>query len=380
MTQYVFPRLSHSVAEQRFAEVVETFRRSGISGLEQLSAAVHPSAAPVPTGGHVADPERILWVQSRARESVKSWLDRGSVPASEVSRFDAALGRALHEALEIVPADAAHTETWSFLSLVVLPDITVLRFPDMHRDRIIGSSRNTLRRAWLRYEVLGDLMENQERPLGEDELVGLFERTAVARNRALVRLQAKAVLAYEGSSRSAWARQLYKRVRFATGARMLDLLTSEELAELVQESAPASRARPPRTPSAPDVPSAAELVTEHPASEPKGQYGSSRTRSELERRFHSDMSSLYRRTTSEFGHGAVDFIWMMSDYGAVEAARRLVTAPRPSQSFDYLWARNRLDLTVEALILRLEYRELFDPDVIARARSRLREAGYQVGR
>ena len=93
-----------------------------------------------------------------------------------------ALGRTLHEHLRIIPADAAHDETWSFLTLVVFPDVAVIRFPDMHVNRLIGTPRNVLRRTWFRQEVLGDLLHSTGRPLGEDELVGLFERSALARN------------------------------------------------------------------------------------------------------------------------------------------------------------------------------------------------------
>ena len=46
--------------------------------------------------------------------------------------------------LEIIPADAAHDETWNFLTLVVFPDVAVQRFPDMHVDRMIGTPRNVL--------------------------------------------------------------------------------------------------------------------------------------------------------------------------------------------------------------------------------------------
>ena len=159
------------------------------------------------TGGRVADDERIAEVRLGVFEAVKSWRDRGQVTRQEAAAFDLALGRTLHKTLEIVPADAAHDETWSFLTVVVLPDIAVLRFPDMHEDRLLGTPRNVLRRVWLREEVMGDLQRGAERPLGEDELVGLFERTSLARNRRLLRRLAVAVLEYEGSvARSEWAR------------------------------------------------------------------------------------------------------------------------------------------------------------------------------
>jgi hypothetical protein len=107
----------------------------------------------------------------------------------------------------------------------------------MHTDRLLGTPRNVLRRTWIRQEVLGDLMHSSTRPLGEDELVGLFERTALARNRALIRRLAIAVLEYEGQSgRSEWARDLYKRVTFSTGPRLLDALSDDELDALIRQN------------------------------------------------------------------------------------------------------------------------------------------------
>ena len=163
---------------------------------------------------------------------------------AQAAAFDLALGRTLHEHLRIIPADAAHDETWSFLTLVVFPDVAVLRFPDMHVDRLIGTPRNVLRRTWFRQEVLGDLLHSTDRPLGEDELVGLFERSALARNRALIRRLAVAVLAYDGpAARSEWARDLYKRVTFITGPRLLDALSDAELDAIIHGTETASALR-----------------------------------------------------------------------------------------------------------------------------------------
>ena len=180
-------------------------------------------------------------------------LNRGSgmtvVPRPQAAAFDLALGHTLHEQLRIIPADAAHDETWSFLTLVVFPDVAVIRFPDMHVDRLIGTPRNILRRTWFRQEVLGDLLHSTDRPLGEDELVGLFERSALARNHALVRRLAVAVLAYDGpAARSEWARDLYKRVTFSTGPRLLDALSDAELDAIIHGTEVA--AAPPSVPPA----------------------------------------------------------------------------------------------------------------------------------
>jgi hypothetical protein len=167
---------------------------------------------------------------------IEPWWQQGIVPSSEVAAFDLALGQTLYEQLQIIPADAAHDGTWSFLTLVVFPDVAVLRFPGMHINRMMGGERNVLRRTWIRQKVLGDLLHSPGRQLGEDELVGLFERTAFARNHALIRRLAIAVLVYDGSARSEWARDLYKRVRYNTGPRVLDALSDDELDAIIYEA------------------------------------------------------------------------------------------------------------------------------------------------
>jgi hypothetical protein len=189
----------------------------------------------------VASSEQIANVREAVLKTIGPWWQLGVVPRSHAAAFDLTLGRGLLEHLGIIPADAAHDETWSFLTLIAFPDVAVIRFPNMHVDRLIGTPRNVLRRTWYRQEVLGDLLNSTDHPLGEDELVGLFERSALARNRALIRRLAVAVLAYNGPlARSEWARSLYKRVTFTTGPRLLDTLSDDELDALIHETELAS--------------------------------------------------------------------------------------------------------------------------------------------
>jgi hypothetical protein len=237
MTTLVYPRLPLPFAKVRVSEIAEMMSIGGVSAVRALARTEHPRAAPVPTGGRVADSERIANVRAAVLNTIEPWWRLGTVARREAADFDLALGRTLNERLHIIPADAAHDETWSFLTLVVLPEVAVLRFPDMHLDRLIGTPRNVLRRTWLRQEVLGDLLHSTDRPLGEDELVGLFERSALARNHALIRRLAAAVLAYDGPrARSEWARDLYKRVTFSTGPRLLDALSDEELDAVIHRT------------------------------------------------------------------------------------------------------------------------------------------------
>ncbi|SDO78497.1 hypothetical protein SAMN04489867_0577 [Pedococcus dokdonensis] len=236
---FTYPRLPGEPARELLALVRDT-SKMGTTGVTALASASHPKAAHVATGGRKSTGDDLLRVRGRVLEAVGHWVDGGGVPRNQQPKFDALLGQALHESLEILPADAAHAGTWSFLTLVLLPDVAVTRFTDLVDDRGLGTKRerNVLSRAWMRWDALGAVLLSGDPILGEDELVGLLERSAVARNGALVHELATAVLHHRtGTARSEYARELYKRVRHRTGPLMLDLLTRDELAELVQAEA-----------------------------------------------------------------------------------------------------------------------------------------------
>ena len=235
MTRFVYPRLPYSTATSRLEEVSATFRSGGLPAVEAMAVFEHHDAQPVATGGAVADVARISHVRDAVLGATAIWRERGRVD-NQASEFDLAVGRALYEALEIIPSDAAHGEFWNFITTLVLPDVAVLRFPDMHPDRMLGGSRrNTFRRVWSRRDVLGDLTDRYARPLGEDEMTGLFERSAMARNRPLIRALASIVMqSDEPGARSEWARTLYKKVCYITGPRSLDGFTEDELADLIR--------------------------------------------------------------------------------------------------------------------------------------------------
>ncbi|WFE23301.1 hypothetical protein O7621_08395 [Solwaraspora sp. WMMD937] len=234
MSKFIYPRLPLAAAKIRIVEIAEAMESGGRDAVLKLADAAHPRSAPVATGGRVADPGTIADVRRAVLKDLEEGVLSGVVTRMNAAAFDVELGRTLHRNLAIVPADASHVDTWSFLTLVVFPDIAVARFPNLHMDRLVGTPRNVLRRTWLREEFLGDLLRSGERPLGEDELVGMFERSALARNQRVVQRLAVAVLSYKGpTARSEWARELYKRVTYATGPRLLDALTDSDIDLLI---------------------------------------------------------------------------------------------------------------------------------------------------
>ena len=97
---------------------------------------------------------------------------------------------------------------------------------------------------------------------------------------------------------------------------------------------------------------------------------------EAESQFNEAMLNLYRRAKAEAGYNATRFLSMVVEHGGLETARYLLHATTVSEGYTALWKRERLDLTVEAVILRPEWQALFS-DVERRiAVNRLRDYGY----
>lgn len=366
----VYPRLGDSHGLERLAEMRQV-ASDDPEALEGLVHFAHPSAEPVPTGGSVASESRIREVREAVASALDGlWSPGSAIRQAERAQFDRALGQALHASMRIVPADAAHAGTWTFMAAVVFPDLTWSRFPELHEERVLGGPRNTLRRPWFRQEILGDLLSSSAQPLGEDELVGLLERSALARNRRLVRVLADAVVKHEGRGRSEFARDLYKRVTHLTGPLLLDAVSTDELTGIVAALAqgqawPSHPIDGEREVGSVDAVRPTELGEEAATQETSP--------GDLVLQFHREMEGLYRRIVSETSYKPSRFLSMINQQGGVETARQLAGAPNPSEGFTVLWELGRLDLSVEALVTRDEFRGLFTDDVIERAESRLED-------
>ena len=79
----------------------------------------------------------------------------------------------------------------------------------------------------------------------------------------------------------------------------------------------------------------------------------------LEEQFYEDMRNTYTTSKNELGYNPTRFLQMLSEYGGVQTAKRLIGKEGGSDGFTTLWEHHRLDLSVEALVLKPEYNELF---------------------
>jgi hypothetical protein len=94
--------------------------------------------------------------------------------------------------------------------------------------------------------------------------------------------------------------------------------------------------------------------------------------------FDEAMMEVYQRALTECGYKATRFLQMLHEHRGLETARILLRASHVSEGYVALWERNRLDLTVEALILAPEWSGLFSEDEREIAKRRLAEYGFRT--
>ncbi len=96
----------------------------------------------------------------------------------------------------------------------------------------------------------------------------------------------------------------------------------------------------------------------------------------LESDFQRDMVKIYVEA-KKIGYNPTRFLQMIDEYGGLGAAKRLLSTEEFVQDgVVTLWKLGRLDLSVEAVVLKEKYSELFSEHERQVARKRLKELGY----
>jgi hypothetical protein len=95
---------------------------------------------------------------------------------------------------------------------------------------------------------------------------------------------------------------------------------------------------------------------------------------ELEKQWHQEMLQIYADAKA-VNYEASGLMELMSSYGGLVAAKKLINMGSPSDGFTTLWELERLDISVEARALKPMFRCLFSETELARCRKRL--ADYQ---
>ena len=98
---------------------------------------------------------------------------------------------------------------------------------------------------------------------------------------------------------------------------------------------------------------------------------------DIERRFNVAMREIYEAAKKECGYNAIRFVQLVAEKGGVAAAKQLISKNCGTDGFAKLWEHGRLDLSVEAHVLKDEYSELFTNDERKICRDRLSEFGLK---
>ena len=98
----------------------------------------------------------------------------------------------------------------------------------------------------------------------------------------------------------------------------------------------------------------------------------------LENQFNAEMQNIYLTAKKEIGYNATRFLQLISEKGGLKAAKQLIAKDGGTYGFEVLWEHNRLDLSVEAHVLKEKYSELFSDAEKEMCRNRLRNFGFEI--
>ncbi len=97
---------------------------------------------------------------------------------------------------------------------------------------------------------------------------------------------------------------------------------------------------------------------------------------QLKKLFHQDMIDLYKQIIKSVKYKPTRLMDYINKYGGYEAAVKYISTESNVQDFAILWEKERLDLSVEALITKEQYRELFNEDIVNFCDRKLKEYSY----
>lgn len=153
------------------------------------------------------------------------------------------IGKALHKNLHMIRGEAESIEVWQFIGLRVLPAAAFARFAPSNKDRHIGNlRRHVLRRTWLTYDLLGEVMEEGSY-LTEEDLNQILDRTSISTNRNLALALARTLNSVGapsdyGLGRGASARKIKRKIAeeltVRMGVEMVQYKSYEDMCALLE--------------------------------------------------------------------------------------------------------------------------------------------------
>ena len=97
---------------------------------------------------------------------------------------------------------------------------------------------------------------------------------------------------------------------------------------------------------------------------------------QLKKLFHQEIIDLYKQIIKSVKYKPTRLMDYINRYGGYEAAVKYISTESNVQDFAILWEKERLDLSVEALITKEQYRILFSEDILSFCDRKLKEYSY----
>lgn len=154
------------------------------------------------------------------------------------------IGKALHKNLHMIRGEAESIEVWQFIGLRILPAAAFARFAPSKEARHIGNlRRHVLRRTWLTYDLLGEVMD-EGGYLTEDDLNQILDRTSISTNRDLALALARTLNSVSdpsdyGLDRGVSARRLKRKIAeeltVRMGVEMVQHKSYEDMCALLED-------------------------------------------------------------------------------------------------------------------------------------------------
>lgn len=221
----LWPHLPSVVGTTLYAEVT--------AGRPPAPRESHPEQTWSPVGGRVA-PKRVRELIETVSTTAKEY--GYPQPASNDARisFDREAAKVIRGQLDLSWAEAGNRDLWSFLSLVVLPHVTMWRFGPGNKERWIATdlTRHTWARLWWQAVVFAG-HEHVLAALSESDLNQLLERRSIGGDPRLVREMARAVIDLAANSpRRPVIRDVTARLRRYLAFLDVRALTDQQIQDL----------------------------------------------------------------------------------------------------------------------------------------------------
>jgi hypothetical protein len=159
--------------------------------------------------------------------------------------FDNLLTHRIMEFFPMNPYEASQTRVWSYITLRVLPDFAMWRFPNRSDDprfeRYVGSERNTFKRLWWRSYMIGS---DRAAQLAENDMIQMFERgRTIGSSKVILETLSSCAVALKpemtklGGKSSDLISEAAKRIKRELAVVSLDLMTVDEAEKFIEDKA-----------------------------------------------------------------------------------------------------------------------------------------------